>query len=89
MPCLLLLIFFYFSPDILFTVAAWKYNIRRNVNSDLSIVIMCRVALTVFELGNCKIIHEKIFIARHFMITFLFKKLRLIATVSIINESFK
>ena len=37
-------------------------------------------------MGSCKKIHAKILIARHFMTTFLFKKLCLIATVSIINR---
>ena len=32
----------------------WKYNIRRNVNSDLSILTMRRVAITFFELGVVK-----------------------------------
>ena len=33
---------------------AWKYNIRKNVNSDLSIVTMRRVAIIFFELGVAK-----------------------------------
>ena len=33
---------------------SWKYNIRRNVNSDLSIVTMPRVVITFFELGVVK-----------------------------------
>ena len=32
---------------------AWKYNIRTNVNSDLSIVTMRNVAIKFFELGAC------------------------------------
>ena len=32
----------------------WKYNIRRNVNSDFSIVTMRRVAIIFFELGVVK-----------------------------------
>ena len=35
-------------------VSTWKYNIRRNVNSDFSIVIMRRVAIIFFELGVVK-----------------------------------
>ena len=30
---------------------SWKYNIRKNVNSDFFIVTMSRVAITFFELG--------------------------------------
>ena len=33
---------------------AWKYNIRRNVNSDFSIVTMRGVATIFFELGVIK-----------------------------------
>ena len=32
----------------------WKYNIRRNVNSDFSIVTMRRVAIIFFEQGVVK-----------------------------------
>ena len=32
-------------------VISWKYNIRRNVNSDFSIVTIRRVAIISFELG--------------------------------------
>ena len=32
----------------------WKYNIRRKVNSDFSIVTMRRVAIIFFELGVVK-----------------------------------
>ena len=35
-------------------VRSWKYNIRRNVNSDFSIVTMRRVAIMFFELGVVK-----------------------------------
>ena len=38
---------------------AWKYNIRKNVNSDFSIVTICRVAITFFELGVVKKIMQK------------------------------
>ena len=38
----------------LLLIKAWKYNIRRNVNSDVSIVIIRRVAITVFELEVVK-----------------------------------
>ena len=36
------------------TIESWKYNIRRNVNSDFSIVTMRRVAIVFFELGVVK-----------------------------------
>ena len=42
------------------SVLSWKYNIRRNVNSDFSIVTMRRVAIIFFELG----------VVKHFMQTF-------------------
>ena len=32
----------------------WKYNVRRKVNSDLSIVTMRRVTIIFFELGVVK-----------------------------------
>ena len=32
-------------------VSTWKYNRRRNFNSDFSIVSMHRVAIRFFELG--------------------------------------
>ena len=32
----------------------WKYNMRRNVNSDLSIVTMRRVVIKFSELGIVK-----------------------------------
>ena len=51
----------------------WKYNTRRNVNSDFSIVTMRRVAIIFFELGVVKKIHAKILMARHLMITFCLK----------------
>ena len=35
-------------------VKPWKYNIKSNVNSDLSIVTMRRVATTFFEFGVVK-----------------------------------
>ena len=38
---------------------AWKYNIRRNVNSDRSIVTMRRVTTTFFELGVVKKFMQK------------------------------
>ena len=37
----------------------WKYNIRRNVNSDFSVVIMRRVAIIFFELGVVKKFMQK------------------------------
>ena len=41
---------------------------RRNVNSDFSIVTMRRVAIFFFEFGSCKKFHAKILIARHFIL---------------------
>ena len=35
-------------------VKPWKYNIKSNINSGLSIVTMRRVATTFFELGVVK-----------------------------------
>ena len=40
-------------------VATWKYNIRRNGNSDFSIAAMRRVAITFFELGVVKNLIQK------------------------------
>ena len=40
-------------------VASWKYNIRKNVNSDLSIITMPRVAITFFEFGVVKKFMQK------------------------------
>ena len=40
----------------------WKYNIRRNVNSDFSIVPMSRVAVIVFELGTIKTFRQKFYL---------------------------
>ena len=37
-----------------FDDVTWKYNIRRNANSDFSIVTMRRVAIIFFELGVVK-----------------------------------
>ena len=54
-------------------IKTWKHNIRRNVNSDFSIVTMRRFGIIFFNLGVIKKFHAKILIARHFMITFLFK----------------
>ena len=45
---------------------AGKYNIRRNVDSDLPVVTMRRVATTFFELRVVK----NLIIARHFIIIF-------------------
>ena len=38
---------------------SWKYNIRRNVNSDISIVTMRKVAIIFFELGVIKNFMQK------------------------------
>ena len=38
---------------------SWEYNIRRNVNSDISIVIVRRVAIIFFELGVVKKLMQK------------------------------
>ena len=40
-------------------VVPWKYNIRRNVNADFSIVTMRRVAIIFFELGVVKNLMQK------------------------------
>ena len=40
-------------------ILSWKYNIRRNVNSDFSIVTMRRVAIIFFELGVVKNFMQK------------------------------
>ena len=37
----------------------WKYNIRKNVKSDIPIVTMCRVAIMFFELGVLKKFMQK------------------------------
>ena len=44
----------------LYKVLAWKYNKRRNVNSDFSVVTMRRVASIFFELGVVKNFMQKI-----------------------------
>ena len=41
------------------SIHARKYNIRSDVNSDLSIATMRRVAITFFELGVVKKIMQK------------------------------
>ena len=46
--------------DLVYT---WKYNIRKNVNSDFTIVAMRRVAIIFFELG----------VVKNLMIIFLYK----------------
>ena len=43
-----------FSYAKLILVLPWKYNIRTNVNSDISIVSTRRVAIIFFELGVVK-----------------------------------
>ena len=40
-------------------ILSWKYDIRRNVNSDISIVTMRRVAIMFFELGVVKNFMQK------------------------------
>ena len=60
-----------------------KYNIRRNISSDISIVSMR--SNCIFWTERCKKLHGEVLIARHFMIILLFKKLCLIPTVSNIN----
>ena len=40
-------------------VSRWKYNIRRNANSEFSIVTMRRVAIIIFELGVVKNFMQK------------------------------
>ena len=48
----------------------WKYKIRKNVNSDFSIVTMRRVVIIFFEL---RVSHANILIARHSMIILCLK----------------
>ena len=50
-----------FKWDLTFVAfsEAQKYNIRRNVNSDLSIVTMRKVAITFFEFGVVKNFMQK------------------------------
>ena len=50
-----------------------EINVRRNVNSDISIVTMCRTAIIFFDLGVVKKIHAKILLVNHFIIIFLFE----------------
>ena len=57
-----------------------KYNIRRNISSDISIVSMR--SNCIFWTERCKKLLGEVLIARHFMIILLLKKLCLIATVS-------
>ena len=40
-------------------IKAWKHNIKRNVNSDFSVVTMRRVAIIFFELGVVKHFMQK------------------------------
>ena len=40
-------------------VLTWKYNTRRNVISDFSVVTMRRVAIMFFELGVVKKFMQK------------------------------
>ena len=40
-------------------ISSWKYNIRQNVNSDISIVTMRRIAVIFFELGVAKNFMQK------------------------------
>ena len=44
----------FFSKKSSSYIPPWKYNIRRNVDSDLSIVTIRRVAIIFFELGVVK-----------------------------------
>ena len=46
------------SPLYLF-LKSWKYDIRRDVNSDFSIVTMRRVAIIFFKLGVIKSFMQK------------------------------
>ena len=65
-------------------VSSWKYNIRRNVISDFSIVMMYRVAIIFFELG--KIISCKNFNFKTLRDYLFVKKLCLTAIVSYTNK---
>ena len=49
------LVFLNLKGDIpICSLDPWKYSVRRNVNSDFSIVTMRRVAIIFFELGVVK-----------------------------------
>ena len=47
---------------IMLIIIAWKYNIRRNVNLDFSIVTMRRVAIIFFELEVLKNFMQKFYL---------------------------
>ena len=44
---------------VIMMMRTWKYNTRRNVNSDFSIVTMRRVAIIFLELGVVKKFMQK------------------------------
>ena len=48
-----------FDHFVKLSIFAWKYNIRKNVNSDFPIVTMRRVAIIFFELGVVKNFMQK------------------------------
>ena len=39
---------------------SWKYDIRRNVKSDISILTTCKTAIIFFELGWVKHFMQKL-----------------------------
>ena len=59
------LVFLFLYKDVrimqirFFFLTPWIYNIRRNVNSDFSIVTMRKVAILFFELGVVKKFMQK------------------------------
>ena len=64
------LVFLNLKGDIpICSLDPWKYSVRRNVNSDFS----NQSCNYFFWIGSCKKLHAKILMARHFIITFLFK----------------
>ena len=56
----LFVVFFEVSVSHLYLfLKSWKYDIRRDVNSDFSIVTMRRVAIIFFKLGVIKSFVQK------------------------------
>ena len=45
---------FFLSDISIYFFLSWKYNIRRNINSDFSIVTMRRLAIILIELRVVK-----------------------------------
>ena len=59
-----------YKSALIILMKPWKYKIRKNVNSDFSIVTMRRVVIIFFEL---RVSHANILIARHSMIILCLK----------------